>query len=1562
MIDLASKLIDQGIPLSVNVLSVEKKNMKESELISLLTDVGFDFDGLNFNFDPTKNNKNKQEIQDTLGVDLMKMARSGASLSEILDWIDSNKDYIEKGGFILESVKKIITDQFNSIEKAVDNFKGKAKMKVTQFHKRVVQALEGNDELKVRLDLYEKGLDSVLDDSFITDLANDLLSELRKDFGSDIFKQLKFLEAMMDGISLLKALDARAVPMVIGKVLNMLTYEAIQTGDAKLIAAVSSRASSIFSMAGSVLRQASELATPQGIANLHLSKMFEARAEALGKDADLVKEISEDIMKLQEEMLSDKIALEDAVKQMAAKDESIATLIAMIEKMDFSASENQKASEAKRQESKRKPSMTARVKKKIVSRLEQDIADLENFDGVMSTFITPKALAAILKAVLKSVNAVGNTIIAIEDGIKAMKEDKWYQGLNSADKVYAEKEVRATIIEKLDAKEEFKNNMDEAIKNSKDLSWKTLVSDHISGKDNSRKALKEKLMDAYGLDADQAQLLEDTVMTYVEEVMAEGIEKTLESKRASLQGPQLKKARGEKTVGVTELINIVMKMLVNGQDANAFLDSMPGLTADMKSEIFALAELMTERKIDSLSKPKKTSPIKEKSVLDIVDELVNAIVEGKTVESILDKYSNLNEDIKAKVLEAALQKITARLEASYKKAGGSNTNQKKVTVKQMVKDIAGRVESGEDIDSILQDYPGLNQEAKSLIEKSVQEYLNEKASKPSSSSSSKPQSKPVDIKKKLEKDLEKNARQEYVDGILTIVRSKPNVDLDSIIDDVRNGALSEASVMNAFAEVYGFKAINQAIVDRIIKFVDVLTRLKANQDNVGYKRVLEDFEQFMREETEYKSEFIDSFISFLHASVLSGINTFKNANIGGLVTYTFELASKMIANPSLPGWVGGFVQMLRSGTLGRSIKAAAAAGLHNENDVSDKGFIFDNPTGGRYNSFDYFLRHGFGVAMQKMFNAETVAEGVKYGTIVMGTLPLQLLKNSYLLGVMDVLLNQTTREVIQHVKAFQDSAYEITGSTDKVSNFVTRMNPANWARLHKIVLDATDPTRAEGFEEALDKAYEESLELVGSVSKNPTFYKARFKQQYIDNARIANKQDLHVSTVKKFMMMNDPEHIWANLYSFLSMAKNSPRGKKTIIGKAVGLMGTVMVMFPRITTNGLSMMVDYAPFFGALNALPYMKVGSKMTVIREGKKVEIEITEVMKSDAIRDAIAHQIISFGVLFGVFSALFRFVDDDEEDLDPGEPAKGVRFMGSKVALLDEKDRWLDITGDLGGFEYDNKSYINTKPGNVRVKVDGKWVSLVDYKYHPGVLPILRYFGQMRDQLTYDYDGYNENFGSFSDVTNTYLTSTGEMSFAQTLSGVASTVRSKDPFNELVNMLVVEPTQTFIPKAATDLFNIAYSDRNQTHFIEEGNWAKLFYDPLERLPIMNMNSPYEKTDAFGYPYKLRNKAKEMPLVSFAYDDYLMDHMEGKAAWDLVSDIPNFHLKKLGYRNAPSEFEVLAKAGRDTEKTMVKNLSKDERTAILQRQRSEFGYLLTLNYSKLKSMSPGDRMGGYK
>ena len=1068
---------------------------------------------------------------------------------------------------------------------------------------------------------------------------------------------------------------------------------------------------------------------------------------------------------------------------------------------------------------------------------------------------------------------------------------------------------------------------------------------------------------------------------------------------ASLVPPGVLKAMVDVVIATLKLTGNTLEALDKGIQAAKDSKAYKDLTADEQKEALREAKAIMVEKLDAKkdieAEVKKAIRDKKLTWAQIIkDHLSGGKMDRKGLsEAILATYDlspEMAQEVEALVMEivdkqfseamakAVKQKYASILQARQKKAAKGN-NVLGVIVDDIINGVYGdNPKDSKALVAVVEKLLGVNGLTAIEIVSDLVKVATAKKNAKEESAAKKALEK---INKKHQKHIDRHKEQYYDEKGELKTRMNPDkivLDVSQMIDDIRNGAISEQSLLNAFSEYYGFKTLSPADLDRLNAMVDLLTKLKDAKDNVGYARVLEEFEQFLRKNTYYSEHWSHMMMNFIHVAVLSGLNTIKNAWEGAMSTYAIDMVREVIANPSANAWAGGIIHVFKSGVMKRALDSAIAAAIRNENDTMIDGTYLETFGQAKTGKIDYYIKFGLAQAWKNVVDSNGPADTVQNIGKTIGAAMSSLFRVTYLLGAPDAFLNMSTRELLQYVDQYQKQTEQITGTKSKAKNFVARMNFNNWSKLHDLTKEAMNNHLQEQVEKTAEAKLEEHKKLMRDLGITlPVNYRSRFIQDSIDNLRQEKQIELHKDTVKNMMLMNDPLGYAAKLNRFLASVKNQFTTTEEMhpAKRIAMLFMSMMVLFGRIISNSTAKIIEYTPLVNLLvTAAEYgitYKPGKTIAKYTKGKIEQVEITPEMHSRVYRNAIAATVMQTALMGAIFSLMFRFKDEDEDDQlgikGENEVQKGVRFMGRLIELRD--DRPIDISYDLGGFRFDSNSQSNEgRRGTFRITIGDSEIEL-ENKYLVQMLPMLNYFGAMRDELMYDYKDGRSEINSF-DISKAYLNSLSEMSFAQTARNISEMVNAEEDAlaQKGIEMMFVDPLLSFSPRIHSDLYDVmrsASGDYQREIIAEEPSFLAeaVLGGIVERTMFINQASNLPRIDQYGNPMPVNNKLKTLPIAEAFFDNPYDKIRENNDVYEVLDATPRYAAKRYTLSNVPEEFNIMRAFDPKTNNLKKKgeinvNLNKNERTYVLYGAKMVQGNLIRQYKDELLSMPVEQRM----
>lgn len=730
------------------------------------------------------------------------------------------------------------------------------------------------------------------------------------------------------------------------------------------------------------------------------------------------------------------------------------------------------------------------------------------------------------------------------------------------------------------------------------------------------------------------------------------------------------------------------------------------------------------------------------------------------------------------------------------------------------------------------------------------------------------------VKKRLKSALEKLSK---------LNNKQRNGKLNDIIDAVALGALSDAQIRDMFADVYRFKGITPEMVKQLESLVALLFRFRAAKNDAAAQVVIDQIRNFIRDNTDYKRAWGAIIKEFMLYNVLSGIRTQMNAFAGamtelipGLVGQTFRYGTKNPVSPLFAAY-----QMMRSGVWSRALKSSAAAALANQNDVQQYGFYI-NPTSSLGDVNQNYLGDVIMNGLQKS----------KPFYIQMLSFVMQPFRMLHLLGAQDAFLNLTAKEFLEYMAAYES----IAGESKK--SWIARMNPKFIGDIQKMVRETMDPDKTSpGWREYVDRIYNEDMaafKLAGV--KPPMNYKARLEQSLIEQDResagLGSKRDV----IKEYMMMNTPYGIGSPVYNFFTDITTVRQNDPAYVQVGKTLMSMIFLL-PRITINSVSRVFFGLPAIGLLNSFVRFRMG-KYEVIENGRIVTKAMTPKEATEMLHADVAQHLVYMAIAAGIFGAMFTLVDDDdEEDEDAygevrdkyGDPKRGMRVFGKRLVL--DPDRLIDITGELGGYQFDARtSERGAQPLTIRVRAskDDEFKTLTKVQYAPSLGALLHMFATWRDELTFMPAEDQSEISVMDPLTHAMMIA-GEMSFAETFRDIKAITFAGEgeTANKIAERIAKKHTLLTQPRIYRDVTQslLSMTENQQQRAIDPNKFLK----PYESYFMAQwMFDTVEKVDVFGNPMNYENHMANLPLANLFVDDFWEKHTKGKPEYDLFYKHP--------------------------------------------------------------------------
>jgi hypothetical protein len=914
------------------------------------------------------------------------------------------------------------------------------------------------------------------------------------------------------------------------------------------------------------------------------------------------------------------------------------------------------------------------------------------------------------------------------------------------------------------------------------------------------------------------------------------------------------------------------------------------------------------------------------NTIQAVDDAIKALKDAPEYQNLdTQDQANARADV-MDILKKNVDGLDKDLEKVSKtwltKPGKKKPSKKKkeTTLAELVTDhLSGNTNSKEDLASKIAAESGLTDiDAINDLAQAILEAIKEKVS--------------AKILEKIESKYDK-ANKSF--------NKRKNQTAQELTKDIMNGALSDHNVMNAFSEYYGFTKITPEIIQKLNQFADVVNKLRDVKDNVAAAVVIEEMKKFMRENTSHRSLWASVAQDFMITATLSGVGTQTNAFVGGLSELIPGMVAETLRHINKPVAIAkSIANVFTSGAFTRAVKMGIAAGRKNQNDVAIAGTYIDLKTGNKFTdgALNQFIVDG--VRKNKGLTNKLLSASL-FG-----------MRINFLLGAYDAFKNTTAKEYLEYL----DEWSKVTGQ----ANFtpIQRMKPSNIKAIQELVEKNMLPQDQEGFEERLNESVEEGKAMMEKLGiEPPIYYRARRKQEMINDYREQMEVQEHMSTVKEMMLMSTPKGmIGARAYRAarqLNIDENT-----SAWAWPFKLFGTANFLFPRIAIKSIGRVGDAMPIVGLA---PYIHraITGKQTVYKDGKVQRVAMTPSEKRRMISSVMIRQALFTAVYAAIVTNMFIFEDDDDEeeyrdDITGklfGAKKSGPTFLGYRLRL--DPNRLVDITGDMSDFRLDEATAgDNYAPMMLRFRTspEGEWNNVVKTQYMVSMLPMFHMLGTWRDEMTYKPEEDWKDRGMF-DVYEHAALSMGELSFNQMFRDVKTVQQAEEGnlWTEVGALAVERPLTAMLPNIYRDMTQAILAETDQVRKVSASNsslakpWTKYWITQwaMDDVPMV---------DSYGFSMPYENRLSKAPLFSMYVDPYYEKHAKGKVQYEMFLARPNIIDRKITKGNFQelSMYDAQRKSHGKARK-----YTDEERTALVMASRRLYGTLLEKYSKELKGMT---------
>jgi hypothetical protein len=548
---------------------------------------------------------------------------------------------------------------------------------------------------------------------------------------------------------------------------------------------------------------------------------------------------------------------------------------------------------------------------------------------------------------------------------------------------------------------------------------------------------------------------------------------------------------------------------------------------------------------------------------------------------------------------------------------------------------------------------------------------------------------PKSIKDKIKEVNKKN------DNVL------PKKEFDKLLETIREGALDNETFTALFQEKFGFNNITREGADFIKNYVKQFDQLMKEGKNFLASQVLIDMSnQLAKFKPKEVKDIYNTIHEFQHAFILSGINTFYNAGIGGGLALSIEAIPELISKGFLPALYGVGVGVY---TSNKHFKEALAIANTHRGFYDKYGRMDESLSNEKEGYLENILTRPFlgytKQAIEKLGNDEQLTkdflnEWLKT-TLVKSLVVTSLLKSQ------DAFFRGSATDVLVAAEEFNKAAEElghkgILGKVSRLMDLTKIIQKAN----EKLGIDNATKVSIQ------NQVAKEIKDMKASKQTIPPNYKSRREYELRLEKGDREAYDRKIKAVTDWILLNpSPDGVAGWLYRGIDekLFKYTGKNKASRVGTAAL---RVLILFPRLAANSANAVFRNIPVIGMFNAvagLDYNEVdGTKFKWVKEDTKKMTQ--RIMTNAAITTAT--------LLLGM--DMFDW-DDDE-----------------KKFVLDPDRTWDFTSYGTGSFKENMRYGIDTKFAWRRRKGDGEWGQWHGTYLAPHLMPMVGFLGRWADDL--------------------------------------------------------------------------------------------------------------------------------------------------------------------------------------------------------------------------------------
>lgn len=548
---------------------------------------------------------------------------------------------------------------------------------------------------------------------------------------------------------------------------------------------------------------------------------------------------------------------------------------------------------------------------------------------------------------------------------------------------------------------------------------------------------------------------------------------------------------------------------------------------------------------------------------------------------------------------------------------------------------------------------------------------------------------PKSIKDKIKEVNKKN------DNVL------PKKEFDKLLETIREGALDNETFTALFQEKFGFNNITREGADFIKNYVKQFDQLMKEGKNFLASQVLIDMSnQLAKFKPKEIKDIYNTIHEFQHAFILSGINTFYNAGIGGGLALSIEAIPELISKGFLPALYGVGVGVY---TSNKHFKEALAIANTHRGFYDKYGRMDESLSNEKEGYLENILTRPFlgytKQAIEKLGNDEQFTkdflnEWLKT-TLVKSLVVTSLLKSQ------DAFFRGSATDVLVAAEEFNKAAEElghkgILGKVSRLMDLTKIIQKAN----EKLGIDSATKVNIQ------NQVAKEIKDMKSSKQTIPPNYKSRREYELRLEKGDREAYDRKIKAVTDWILLNpSPDGVAGWLYRGIDekLFKYTGKNKASRVGTAAL---RVLILFPRLAANSANAVFRNIPVIGMFNAvagLDYNEVdGTKFKWVKEDTK---KMTQRIMTNA-------AITTAALLLGM--DMFDW-DDDE-----------------KKFVLDPDRTWDFTSYGTGSFKENMRYGIDTKFAWRRRKDDGEWGQWHGTYLAPHLMPMVGFLGRWADDL--------------------------------------------------------------------------------------------------------------------------------------------------------------------------------------------------------------------------------------